>query len=216
MLDDFSVSPERWTPEQELVDELGSLSGPERYLAWRRYTRRAGVTELLYVRSGQGGLPALFRSDSVLDIDLLGQRLSKQGGPLFIQEALPSPRNSWLKDSRGFHYSAELVIAWHGDQAFWASIWATKRHESLVDFSSRHRPAQPAIWRSRTWPLRFAGLAFRRSFSIWISTVSLRFSVRPVSPGVANGCAGNCPPVSLRTRGSFDFRKFSPNALRMP
>ncbi len=121
MLDDFSVSPERWTPGQELVDELGSLSGSERYLAWRRYTRRAGMTELVYVRSGQGGLPVLFRSDSVLDIDLLGHRLSKQGGPLFIQEALPSPRNSWLKDSRGFHYSAELVIAWHGDEAFWAS-----------------------------------------------------------------------------------------------
>ena len=121
MLDDVTVSPERWTPGQELVDELGSRSGPERYLAWRRYARQAGITELGYVRSGQGGLPILFRPDSVLDIDLLGQRLSKQGGPLFIQEASPSPRNSWLKDARGFHYSAELVIAWHGDQAFWSS-----------------------------------------------------------------------------------------------
>jgi len=84
MLDDVTVSPERWTPEQELVDELGSLSGPERYLAWRRYARQAGITELLYIRSGQGGLPILFRSDSVLELlkEMCGL-LEKPFDPIF-------------------------------------------------------------------------------------------------------------------------------------
>jgi len=120
-LDDFVVNPERWTPGQELVDELGSSSGSTRYLAWRRYARRSSLPDLVSIRSGGADSAFLLCSESALAIDLLGRRLNKHGGPLSIQEAWPSPRNSWVQDKRGFHYVAELALAWHGDQAFWAS-----------------------------------------------------------------------------------------------
>jgi hypothetical protein len=120
-LDDFLVNPERWTPGENLVDALRASKGSERYLAWRRYVREAGIPDLVYIRTGGAEEPFLLSSDSALAVDLLGRRLHKHGGPLFIQEAWPSPRNSWLQDERGFHYAAELAPAWHGDQAFWAS-----------------------------------------------------------------------------------------------
>jgi hypothetical protein len=120
-LDGFIVNPERWTPGQELVDQLGSSSGSTRYLAWRKYARQSSLPDLVYIRSGGAASAFLLCSDSALAIDLLGRRLNKHGGPLSIQEAWPSPRNSWVQDERGFHYVAELALAWHGDQAFWAS-----------------------------------------------------------------------------------------------
>jgi hypothetical protein len=120
-LDDFLVNPERWTPGQELVDALRASRSSERYLAWRRYVREAGIPDLVYIRAGGAEEPFLLCSDSALAVDLLGRRLHKHGGPLLIQEAWPSPRNSWLQDEHGFHYAAELALAWHGDQAFWAS-----------------------------------------------------------------------------------------------
>jgi Lantibiotic dehydratase, N terminus len=120
-LDDFLVNPERWTPGPELLDALRASKGSQRYLAWRRYVREAGIPDLVYIRAGGADEQFLLCSDSALAVDLLGRRLHKHGGPLLIQEAWPSPRNSWLQDEHGFHYAAELALAWHGDQAFWAS-----------------------------------------------------------------------------------------------
>jgi hypothetical protein len=120
-LDDFLVNPERWTPGQELLDALRASKGSARYLAWRRYVREAGIPDLVYIYAGGAESAFLLCSDSALAVDLLGRRLHKNGGPLLIQEAWPSPRNSWLQDERGFHYTAELALAWHGDDAFWAS-----------------------------------------------------------------------------------------------
>ena len=120
-LDDFIVSPERWTPGEELVDELRSLDGSNRYLAWHRYARDVRLPNVVYVSSGGADTEILFHSQSALAIDLLGRTLEKNAGPLLIQEAWPSPLNSWLRDDRGFHYAAELAVAWHGDQAFWSA-----------------------------------------------------------------------------------------------
>ena len=121
MLDDVLVNPERWTPGPELLDALRASKGSARYLTWRRYIREARIPDLVYIYTGGADSAFLLCSDSALAVDLLGRRLHKHGGPLFIQEAWPSPRNSWLQDEHGFHYAAELALAWHGDPAFWAS-----------------------------------------------------------------------------------------------
>ena len=120
-LDDFIVSPERWTPGEQLVDELRSLNGSNRYLAWHRYARDVRLPDVVYIGSGAADTEILLHSHSALAIDLLGRTLEKNAGPFVIQEAWPSPLSSWLRDDRGFHYAAELAVAWHGDQVFWSA-----------------------------------------------------------------------------------------------
>jgi Lantibiotic dehydratase, N terminus len=119
VLGDVIISPERWTPGQELIDALRLSSNSERYLAWRRYARSAALPDLVYVSSAGADSELLLDSASALAIDLLGRRLAKRGGPLLIQEAWPAPVTSWLRDERGFHYATELAVAWHGDPEFW-------------------------------------------------------------------------------------------------
>jgi hypothetical protein len=115
------ISPERWTPPPEVAEELARLSGPDRYLAWRRFSRAAGLSPHIYGQYGLHQTFTLMATDSILAVEHLGQALAAHGGPFLLQEAFPSPHDSWLRDPSGCHYVAELAIAWQGEDSFWES-----------------------------------------------------------------------------------------------
>ena len=76
--------------------------------------------------------------DSVLAIQSLSRALAAQGGIFLLQETVPLPSESWLRDGEGHHYVAELAVAWQGEAAFWNNyIAGAVQAESLPDHATR-------------------------------------------------------------------------------
>lgn len=113
------ISPERWTPPRSVVEKLKNSSGLDRYIAWRKFVNKHRLPRLVYGQYGSRRTEVLIVADSILGIENMGRTLASKGGTLLLQEAFPSPSQSWLIDSDGRHYLAELVVAWEGEESFW-------------------------------------------------------------------------------------------------
>lgn len=113
------LSPERWTPPRSVGKELARSSGLDRYITWRRFVRSKGLPRLVYGKYGMHQTQMLVAVDSILAVENLGKTLAAHSSTFLLQEAFPSPRDSWVRDSDGRHYVAELAIAWQGEFSFW-------------------------------------------------------------------------------------------------
>jgi hypothetical protein len=113
------VTAERWTPPRSIVEELSRRSGLECYIAWRRFSRSAHLPKLVYAKYGVRQTETLMAVDSVLAVENLNRTLGAYSGTFLLQEVVPPPSESWIRDSDGKHYVAELAVAWQGEAAFW-------------------------------------------------------------------------------------------------
>lgn len=113
------INAERWTPPHSFIEKLVNSSGLDRYIVWREFVKQCGLPKLVYGQYGLRQTDVLIVADSILGIENLGRTLAVQGRSLLLQEAFPSPTQSWLIDADGRHYLAELVIAWEGEESFW-------------------------------------------------------------------------------------------------
>jgi hypothetical protein len=120
-----AISGERWTPPAATVEELGTLSGLDGYLAWRRFVRRARLPELVYGKYGMHYTETLMPTDSILAVENLHHALETSDGAFFLQEVFPAECDMWLSDACGRRYVTELAVAWHADAEFW--------HQYLAD-----------------------------------------------------------------------------------
>jgi hypothetical protein len=121
VLADATISPERWTPNDDLGAALAENAGAERFIRWRRFVREARLPEFLYAFHGRHETESLLAADSALAIEFLGQDLRAHGPSLRLQELFPAPEQFAVRDADGNRYLAELALAWQGDDAFWSS-----------------------------------------------------------------------------------------------
>jgi hypothetical protein len=121
VLADTTISPERWTPEDNIGAALAESAGAERFIRWRRFVRGARLPEFLYAFHGRHETESLLAADSALAIEFLGQDLRAHGPSLRLQELFPAPDRFVVRDADGKRYMAELALAWQGDDAFWSS-----------------------------------------------------------------------------------------------
>jgi hypothetical protein len=125
MLADTTISPERWTPPDDIGAALADVSGAERFVRWRRFVRDARLPEFLYAFHGRHQTESLLAADGALAIEFLGQELKAQGPSFRLQEVFPPPDRFVVRDATGRHYLAELAVAWQGDPGFWSAYAET-------------------------------------------------------------------------------------------
>ena len=121
VLADTTISPERWTPEDNIGAALARNAGAERFIRWRRFVREARLPDVLYAFHGRHQTESLLAADSALAIEFLGQDLRAHGPSLRLQELFPAPDRFAVRDADGKRYLAELALAWQGDDEFWSS-----------------------------------------------------------------------------------------------
>jgi lantibiotic biosynthesis dehydratase-like protein len=121
MLAETTISPERWTPEDDFGTALARSTGAERFIRWRRFVRKARVPDLLYAFHGQNQTESLLAADSALAVEFLGRELRAHGPSLRLQELSPGPDRFAARDAEGKRYLTELALAWRGDDKFWSS-----------------------------------------------------------------------------------------------
>jgi hypothetical protein len=115
------VGSERWWCPHETTEQLRRAEGLDRYLAWRRWVRRAGVPGRVYTLCGTAATETLLLTDSVLAIEVLGRALSQTDSSLRLQEMFFGESGLWLEDGNGHKYLAEIAVAWRADGEFWRS-----------------------------------------------------------------------------------------------
>jgi hypothetical protein len=121
VLADTTISPERWTPADDIGAALAESAGVERFIRWRRFVREARLPQFLYAFHGRHQTESLLVADSALAIEFLGQDLRAHGPSLRLQELFPKPDRFAVRDANGKRYLAELALAWQGDDEFWSS-----------------------------------------------------------------------------------------------
>lgn len=121
VLADTTISPERWTPEDDFGAALARNTGAERFIHWRRFVREDRLPDFLYAFHGRHQTESLLAADSALAIEFLGQDLRAHGPSLRLQELFPAPDRFAVRDADGKRYLAELALAWQGDDEFWSS-----------------------------------------------------------------------------------------------
>jgi hypothetical protein len=101
-----------------------TTSGLDRFISWRRFVKDKQLPEFVYGKYGQHNTEILIPVDSIFAVEHMGRTLKAYGGICRIQEAFPSPKESWVADAYGRHYVAELAISWQGESQFWGDYLA--------------------------------------------------------------------------------------------
>jgi hypothetical protein len=121
------ISPERWIAPPALPADLAGETGLDPFIAWRRFVRSAGLPATVYWKHSSHETEILMHADSVLAVENLGRTLAAYPGTFCLQEAFPSAATSWVRDECGRHYTAELAVAWGGDDEFWSEYASAAR-----------------------------------------------------------------------------------------
>ncbi|HEX4276125.1 MAG TPA: lantibiotic dehydratase [Bryobacteraceae bacterium] len=113
------IAPERWGCPAETMELLCRTNGFDRFVAWRKWVRQAGIPDRTYAQYGTTGTETLLLSDSLLAVEVLGRGLSQTDSPLRLQEMFFGEKGLWLRDDQGRKYMAEIALAWPADKDFW-------------------------------------------------------------------------------------------------
>ena len=110
--EDMVLSAERWTLNKATVERLRVLTGPERYLAWRRQADAREIPNLVYASFGGATTEVLFHADGRIAVEFLFRFLASGCSWLRLTE-LPADFSEFpLQDADGQHYCCEIAVSW--------------------------------------------------------------------------------------------------------
>ncbi len=114
VVDNLVVFRETWSFPIAELDWVSARSDPEHFVAARRWLRNRGIPETVFASISSETKPVFVDFRSEVQVGVLAQLLrtgaETEGASVTFSEMLPAPEQSWLADTAGNAYTAEMRL----------------------------------------------------------------------------------------------------------